>query len=183
MKIPHTSEKSSLLRLKFGVACVSLASLISPLFSQEVPPAPVQTSQQNQPLPATQILSQDSLKQLLAPIALYPDALIALILPASTVPSDVVLASRYIAGNGDPKQIPNQQWDNSVQSLASYPDVLTWMDQNLEWTTSLGQAFLVQPADVMNAIQQLRAQAQAAGNPHQGSRPQSGWKFRIRRSG
>ena len=164
MKIPHTSEKSSLLRLKFGVACVSLASLISPLFSQEVPPAPVQTSQQNQPLPATQILSQDSLKQLLAPIALYPDALIALILPASTVPSDVVLASRYIAGNGDPKQIPNQQWDNSVQSLASYPDVLTWMDQNLEWTTSLGQAFLVQPADVMNAIQQLRAQAQAAGN-------------------
>ena len=147
----------------FGVAGVSLAAIIS-LFSQEVPPAPVQTYQQNQQLPATQILSPDSLNQLLAPIALYPDALIALILPASTVPSDVVLASRYVAGNGDPKQIPNQSWDNSVQSLASYPDVVTWMDQNLEWTTSLGQAFLVQPADVMNAIQQLRAQAQSAGN-------------------
>jgi len=147
--------------LQLGVACVFLVSLISPLFSQEVPQAPAQTNQQNQPLPATQTLSPDTLKQLLAPIALYPDALIALILPASTVPSDVVLASRYVAGSGDPKQIPNQPWDKSVQSLASYPDVVTWMDKNLEWTTSLGQAFLVQPADVMNAIQQLRAQAQA----------------------
>jgi len=164
MNIPHTPGKSFRPRLVLGVACFSMASLISSLFSQEVPPPPVQTNPQNQPLPATQTLSPDSLKQLLAPIALYPDALIALILPASTVPSDVVLASRYVAANGDPKQIPNQSWDNSVQSLASYPDVVTWMDQNLEWTTSLGQAFLVQPADVMNAIQQLRAQAQAAGN-------------------
>ena len=164
MNIPRTSAKSSRLRLKFGAAGVSLASLAASLFSQEVPPAQTLTVRQNQPLPATQTLSPDSLKQLLAPIALYPDALIALILPASTVPSDIVLASRYVAGNGDPKGIPNQSWDNSVQSLASYPDVVTWMDQNLEWTTSLGQAFLVQPADVMNAIQQLRAQAQAAGN-------------------
>lgn len=164
MNIPHTAPKSSRLSLRFGYAGVSLASVISSLFSQEMPQPPVQTYLQNQSLPATQTLSMDSLKQLLAPIALYPDALIALILPASTVPSDVVLASRYVAGNGDPKQIPNQTWDNSVQSLASYPDVVTWMDQNLEWTTSLGQAFLVQPVDVMNAIQQLRAQAQAVGN-------------------
>ena len=164
MNTSHTTRTLTPLCLKWGVACVSLATLTSSLFSQEAPPAPVQIYQQNESLPAPLILSPDSLNQLLAPIALYPDALIALILPASTVPSDVVLASRYVAGNGDPKQIPNQSWDNSVQSLASYPDVLAWMDQNLEWTTSLGQAFLVQPADVMNAIQQLRAQAQAAGN-------------------
>ncbi|MCX6970355.1 MAG: DUF3300 domain-containing protein [Verrucomicrobia bacterium] len=127
------------IRLQIGVAGISLASLISTLFSQEVPPAPVQTYPQNQPMPATQTLSPESLQQLLSPIALYPDALIALILPASTVPSDVVLASRFVASNGDPAQIRNQSWDNSVQSLASYPDVVIWMDKNLEWTTSLGR--------------------------------------------
>ena len=164
MNISQVSKKFSRPRVRPGVVSISLAALISSLFSQEVPPAPVQIDQQNQPLPATQTLSQESLEQLLAPIALYPDALIALMLPASTVPSDVVLASRFVAANGDPNQIPHQSWDNSVQSLASYPEVVTWMDQNLEWTASLGQAFLVQPADVMNAIQQLRSQAQAAGN-------------------
>ena len=164
MNISRTTRTFTTLCLKFGVACASFALFISSLCSQEVPPAQARTNPQNQPLSATQPLSADSLRQLLSPIALYPDALIALILPASTVPSDVELASRYVAGNGDPKQIPNQSWDNSAQSLASYPDVVTWMAQNIEWTTSLGQAFLVQPSDVMNAIQLLRAQAQAAGN-------------------
>lgn len=159
-----TLPKPSRLRLQAGAIGLFLGALITPLFSQEAPPAPVQAYAQNQPMPAAQTLSPESLKELVAPIALYPDALIALILPASTVPSDVVLASRFVAANGDPDQIPNQSWDNSVQSLASYPDVVMWMDENLEWTSSLGQAFLVQPADVMNAIQQLRAQAQAAGN-------------------
>jgi Protein of unknown function (DUF3300) len=109
-------------------------------------------------------LPPEALNQLLAPIALYPDALVALILPASTVPSDVVLAARYISSNGDPEQAANQPWDDSVKSLARYPDVVKWMDQNLEWTTQVGEAFLDQPTDVMNTIQQLRAQAIAAGN-------------------
>ena len=108
-------------------------------------------------------LPPEALNQLLAPIALYPDALVALILPASTVPSDLVLAARYISSNGDPAQIESQPWDDSVKSLARYPDIVKWMDQNLEWTTQVGDAFLNQPADVMNAIQQLRAQAIAAG--------------------
>ena len=145
-----------------GVAYLLLISLTLSLFSQGVSGAPddPQNSTQN----VTQTLSPESLQQLLAPIALYPDALIALILPASTVPSDVVLASRYLAANGDPQNIPNQSWDSSVQSLASYPEVITWMDQNLQWTTTLGEAFSAQPADVMNTIQQLRSQAQLAGN-------------------
>ena len=109
-------------------------------------------------------LPPEALNQLLAPIALYPDALIALILPASTVPSDLVLAARYISSNGDPAQVANQPWDDSVKSLVRYPDIVKWMDQNLEWTTQVGEAFLDQPADVMNTIQQLRAQAIAAGN-------------------
>ena len=162
--ISRTRPAFTNLCFKLGVGSASFALVISSLCSQGMPPPSVQTDPQNRSMPATQPLSPENLNQLLAPIALYPDALIALMLPASTVPSDVVLASRYLADKGDPKQIPNQSWDNSVQSLASYPDVVTWMAQNIEWTTSLGQAFLVQPAEVMNAIQQLRAQAQAAGN-------------------
>jgi Protein of unknown function (DUF3300) len=113
---------------------------------------------------APQPLSAEQLDNLLAPIALYPDALIALILPASTVPSDLVLAARYLGSNGDPAQIANQPWEDSVKSLARYPDVLKWMDQNLDWTTTVGDVFLDQPADVMNSIQRLRAEALAAGN-------------------
>jgi hypothetical protein len=105
----------------------------------------------------------EDLDQLLAPIALYPDPLIALILPASTVPSDVVAAANYLNANGDPAQIDNQAWDASVKALAHYPDVIKWMGANLAWTQALGAAFAQQPADVMKSIQQLRAQARAAG--------------------
>jgi hypothetical protein len=125
-----------------------------------VPPAPPPVAEENAPFK----LPQEALNQLLSPIALYPDALVALILPASTVPSDVVLAARYLSASGDKDQIANQPWDDSVKSLAHYPDIIKWMDQNLEWTTQLGDAFLNQPADVMNTIQQLRAEAIAAGN-------------------
>ena len=130
------------------------------LQAQAPPPEPPQAPAQSVP----RQLSPEELNGLLAPIALYPDALIALILPASTVPSEVVLAARYITSNGDPAQVANQPWDDSVKSLARYPDVLKWMDQNLEWTTAVGEAFLDQPADVMNSIQRLRAEAIAAGN-------------------
>ena len=123
------------------------------------PPVPPPATQES----AAPRLPQEALNQLLAPIALYPDPLVALILPASTTPSDLVLAARYLSSSGDPAQITNQPWDDSVKSLARYPDVLKWMDQNLEWTTQVGDAFLNQPADVMNTIQQLRAQAIAAG--------------------
>lgn len=132
------------------------------------PPSPTEAAQTPPPTEAAQSAPQklppEALNQLLAPIALYPDALIALILPASTVPSDLVLAARYLFANGDPAQVANQPWDDSVKSLVRYPDVVKWMDQNLEWTTQVGEAFLDQPADVMNSIQQLRAQARAAGN-------------------
>jgi hypothetical protein len=113
---------------------------------------------------ATPLLTADKLDQLLGPLALYPDSLIALILPASTEPANIALAARYLSDNGDPAQIPNQPWDDSVKSLTRYPNVLQWLNQNLDWTTQLGDAFLSQPADVMDAIQQLRAQAKAAGH-------------------
>ena len=137
-----------------------LASCFASTSANASTAAPVTATEENAP----PNLPPEALNQLLAPIALYPDALVALILPASTVPSDVVLAARYLSSNGDPAQIANQPWDDSVKSLANYPDVLQWMDQNLEWTTQVGDAFLNQPADVMNTIQQLRVQAVAAGN-------------------
>ena len=147
-----TGWKLSLIMLSAFVA--------SPLRAQAPPPEPPQVAVEGTP----QKLGPEALNELLAPIALYPDALIALILPASTVPADLVLAARYIASNGDPALIADQPWDDSVKSLVRYPDVLKWMDQNLVWTTALGDAFVDQPADVMNSIQALRAEAIAAGN-------------------
>jgi len=141
------------------LAVAAFCSWGSPLHAQiasQPVPAPVQLEPQK--------LNQAELAQLLAPIALYPDALIALILPASTVPSDVVLGARYLQGKGNPDLVGNQPWDESVKSLVRYPEVLAWMDQNLEWTASVGEAFVEQPADVMNSIQALREQARAAGN-------------------
>jgi hypothetical protein len=108
--------------------------------------------------------SAAELDQLLGPIALYPDPLIAQILPLATLPSQVVLADRYVSGGGDPNYIDQQNWDPSAQALARYPNILKMMDDNLAWTTELGQAFLNQQQDVMDAIQRLRAQAQAYGN-------------------
>jgi hypothetical protein len=109
-------------------------------------------------------LSLDQLDQLVGPIALYPDPLIAEILPAATLPSEIVLADRYVGQGGDPNQVADQGWDPSIQALTHYPNVLKWLDDNLIWTTQLGQAFQIQQADVMNAIQQLRAKAQSLGN-------------------
>jgi hypothetical protein len=108
-------------------------------------------------------LTPAQLNDLLGPIALYPDALIAIILPASTEPADIVLAARFIAEQGDPALIDLQPWDDSVKALAHYPEVVKWMDDNLDWTKAMGDAFVRQPADVMRAVQQLRAQAKAAG--------------------
>lgn len=108
-------------------------------------------------------LSDAQLETLLGPVALYPDALIALILPASASSSDIVLAARYLAANQDPQQLDAQAWDESVRSLARYPDVIKWLDENLAWTQQLGTAFLAQPAEVMQAVQRLRARARAAG--------------------
>jgi hypothetical protein len=116
------------------------------------------------PAPEAQLFSSAQLDQLLGPIALYPDPLIAQILPAATLPSEIVLADRYLNGGGDPNLIDQQPWDPSVKALARYPTVLKWMDDSLAWTTALGQAFLTQQQDVMDSIQRLRARANALGN-------------------
>lgn len=127
-------------------------------------PARAQDAEPPAPAPAFEPLSDQQLDQLLGPIALYPDPLIAEILPASTLPTQIVMADRYLQGGGDTNAIDQQPWDASVQALARYPAVLQWMDDNLPWTTELGQAFLNQQQGVMDSVQRLRATAQNLGN-------------------
>lgn len=114
--------------------------------------------------------SADRLNQLVAPIALYPDSLLSQILMASTYPLEVVQAARWLKQNkglqGDAIQsaLADKNWDASVKSLVLFPDVLNRMNDNLDWTQDLGDAFLAQQQDVMNAIQRMRAKAKDAGN-------------------
>jgi hypothetical protein len=108
--------------------------------------------------------SAAELDRMLAPIALYPHPLLAQLLPAATLPAQVVLADRYLREGGDVNQVDAQPWDNSLKALARYPATVKMLDDNLAWTTDLGQAFLNQPADVMDSVQRLRAQARALGN-------------------
>jgi len=124
--------------------------------------APLLQAATDGPVPAATFTAGE-LDQLLRPIALYPDPLVALILPASTFPADVVLATRFVAASGDPAAIASQPWDASVQALAHYPSIITWMNANLEYVRTLGEAFAGQPEEVMQAIQRLRAQALANG--------------------
>jgi hypothetical protein len=114
--------------------------------------------------------SMEELEDLVAPIALYPDPLIAQILPAATFIDQINEAARYVKQYGRYAQVDRQYWDVSVKAVAHYPDVLFMMDQKYDWTVSLGQAFINQNDDVMYAIQLLRQDARAAGNL--GSTPQ-----------
>jgi len=108
-------------------------------------------------------LSMEELEELLAPVALHPDALIALILPAATHPAEIVLAARRLARDANPVTLETEPWDDSVRALARYPEMLAWMDENLAWTQQVGEVFLAQPAEVMTAIQRLRERARANG--------------------
>ncbi len=108
--------------------------------------------------------SPEQLDNLLAPIALYPDPLLAQVLTASTFPDQIDEAARFVRADSDPNDIDSQPWDVSVKAVAHYPDVLNKMDGDLDWTTALGQAYVNQSDDVMASVQRLREEARAAGN-------------------
>jgi hypothetical protein len=116
------------------------------------------------------LLRPEELDQLLAPIALYPDDLVAQVLTASTYPVEVVQAARFAKENANLKgeqlmdAAKDKDWDPSVKAMLQFPDVLAMMDEKLDWTTKLGNAFLAQERDVMDAVQRLRARANEAGN-------------------
>src|SRR6202453_5088560 len=112
----------------------------------------------------------EQVQQLVAPIALYPDSLVAQILAAATFPEQVVEADRWVQAHPDLKgdalgqAVDQQPWDPSVKALTAFPSVLGNMDKNLSWTSSLGDAYYNQQQDVMNAVQVMRKKAEAVGN-------------------
>jgi hypothetical protein len=121
-------------------------------------------------LPAGRAFSPQELDQMLAPIALYPDALLSQVLMAATYPLEVVEAARWsranpgLAGDGAVHAADGMSWDPSVKSLVAFPQVINMMDQKLEWTERLGDAFLAQQAQVTDTVQDLRQRAASAGN-------------------
>jgi hypothetical protein len=167
MNIVHAAQRRPRSRWD-AVILVSVLSLIlliaicpQTLFAEQdaqLPQAPPHAQQ-----------TPDRLQQLVAPIALYPDSLVAQILAASTFPEQVVEADRWLQAHPDLKgdalgqAIDPQPWDPSVKALTAFPSVLGNLDKNLSWTSSLGDAFYNQQQDVMNAVQVMRQRAQAAG--------------------
>jgi len=109
-------------------------------------------------------LSAEQIDNLLAPIALYPDPLLAQVFPASTFVDQVDQAARWLrSNNNNPAKIDSQNWDVSVKSVGHYPQVIYMMSDKLDWTTALGQAYVNQSTDVLTSVQRLRARAKSAG--------------------
>src|ERR1700723_3604460 len=171
MNIVHTVARRRSSRWGAGILVSVLSSAllfaINPqsLFAQQDAQAP----QAPQAPPHAQ-QTPDQLEQLVAPIALYPDSLVAQILAASTFPEQVVEADRWLQANPDMKgdalgqAVDPQPWDPSVKALTAFPSVLGNMDKNLSWTSSLGDAYYNQQKEVMDAVQVMRRKAQDAGN-------------------
>jgi len=136
---------------------------------------PVLTAEQAKPAAAepskpAQPFKPEELEQIVAPIALYPDSLLAQVLMASTYPLEIVQAARWskehpdVKGDAVAREMEKQAWDASVKSLVAFPDVLVMMNEKLDWTQKLGDAFLAQQKELMDAVQRLRAKAKEAGN-------------------
>jgi uncharacterized membrane protein YgcG len=157
-----------------GLATVFLASVLvgqqEPQPPQDGPPQPAQSA------PPAQPLAPQQLDDLVAPIALYPDNVLSQILVASTYPLEVVEAQQWVLQNKNltgqnlTNAAQRQNWDPSVQALVVFPDVLARLNQDIRWTTDLGNAFLAQQADVMAAVQRMRGRAQANGKLQSGPR-------------
>jgi len=152
---------------KLGRVVSTIVAVVSLLLSPNGI-GPLSSSAQPAPSSNGQLLTPAALDALLAPIALYPDTLLSQVLMASTYPLEVVQAARWVKANrnlqGDALKtaVDTQSWDDSVKSLVATPDVLAMMSDRLDWTQKLGDAVLAQEPDVMDAIQRLRARAQAA---------------------
>lgn len=147
----------------FLSGCIMLATAsggFAAQADQTSPPPPVQAAQQ----------TPEQLQQLVAPIALYPDALVGQILAAATFPDQIVEADRWLEQHKDlkgeelGKEVDKQPWDPSVKALVEFPSVLANMDKNLSWTSSLGDAYVNQEQQVTDAVQVMRNRAEKAGN-------------------
>ena len=166
-------EKKPSPALRAVAYAITASLVIDPLaFAQQPPPAggaqPAAAGQQAAQKPAAG--SQQEKDELLAPIALYPDALLSQIFMASTYPLEIVEAARWQKSNASLKDkeleaaLEKQSWDPSVKALATVPQVLTMMNEKLDWTTKLGDAFLADQEGMLKTVQSLRKKADQAGN-------------------
>jgi hypothetical protein len=157
------------LALLMAAGPVSLLAQDSPQDqdAQAAPPPDASPAGTQAPMYVPQ--SPEQMQRLVAPIALYPDSLVAQILAAATFPDEVVEADRWVQANPDLKgqalgdAVNQQPWDPSVKALCTFPSVLGNMDKNLSWTSTLGDAYYNQQQDVMDAVQVMRRKAQDAG--------------------
>ncbi len=134
-------------------------------YATEVEPLRNGLDVENPALGETAILSVAELETLVGPIALYPDDLLAVVLPASTYPLEIVQAARFLErAEHDSSLEPDADWDDSIVALLNYPDVLRMMNEDIDWTWKLGEAVVGQQADVILAIETFRDRAYAAGN-------------------
>ncbi len=133
-------------------------------------PSLLQAAQTPAPQAQSAQIPADQLDSLVAPIALYPDPLLAQVLAASTYPLEIIQLQQWLAKNPGLKDkalvdaVEKQPWDPSVQAMAALPDVVKRLADDIQWTTDLGNAFLAQQNDVMNAVQRMRQKAQGTGN-------------------
>ena len=146
-----------------GGDSVALASLQQPAAPAQQPATPTAAPAEQYRYPP------DQLDSLVAPIALYPDPLLAQTLAASTYPLEIIQLHQWLAKNSDMKEkklakkVAEQPWEPSIQAMAALPDVVKRLADDIQWTTELGNAFLAQGADVMQAVQRMRVKAQSAG--------------------
>jgi len=142
------------------VLMTAVGSIVLPAVAQQPEASAQQTTESS-----SQHLSPAALQQIIAPIALYPDDLLSVVLPASTEPLQLVEAQRFLARHtANPSAKPPASWDPSVIALLNYPDVVEMMNKDLDWTQQLGSAMIDQQVDVLSAIQDFRKKAYDAGN-------------------
>lgn len=174
IRISRKGAKSATVVLAALVWAVAIIGVQHGAAQDQVPPPPPPDQSQPDQAPADAApyakMSRDQLDRLLAPIALYPDALVAQILSAATFPTQITEAEDFL--NTHPglsaadlgSQVDQQPWDPSVKALVQYPSVLANLSKNLGWTSELGDAYYNQHDDVMKAVQEMRKKAQKAGN-------------------
>ena len=151
--------KTKLQETIFAALCLTAPFLPLAAHAQAPPGEPATKAR------AAPLLSPDQLQDLVGRIALYPDDLLALVLPASTTPLDIVKAQRFLAKYANDKTLkPDPTIAEPVLKLITYPDVIVLMGDDLDWTEALGQAVTAQQPDVLQAIQVFRRKAQTAGN-------------------
>src|ERR1700758_2515154 len=159
--------KSRSRKLLHGVIIIVGLSFVNNAFAQQAQSQEMTTTTNAQ---ETTNLAPQELDSLVAPIALYPDPLLAQTLAASTYPLEVIQLQQWMNNNKNLQgkaladAVAKQPWDPSVQSLVEYPEVVQRMAGNIQWMTDLGNAFLAQQSDVMDAVQRMRAKAQGTGN-------------------